>query len=154
MSNNFKFYEENKTLKLRHFDLSAYACSYCLLILLGVVVGAACHSLGSSILKPEPLRTLGPLESEFDKWQNKLSMRRWMRGPPAIKMPLPSSCNCTATLSSAACVGKTPSGTHWRAPAVISSSSQAPKSGLVSNSHHPVGGCPLGVTRPSKIKTE
>lgn len=39
MSNNFKFYEENKTLKLRHFDLSAYACSYCLLILLGVVVG-------------------------------------------------------------------------------------------------------------------
>lgn len=39
MSNNFKFYEENKTLKLRHFDLRAYACSYCLLILLGVVVG-------------------------------------------------------------------------------------------------------------------
>lgn len=39
MSNNCKFYEENKTLKPRRFDLGACACSYCLLILLGIIVG-------------------------------------------------------------------------------------------------------------------
>lgn len=64
----------------------------------------------------------GPLESEFDKWQNKLSMLRWVRGPQLLK----SHSHLTATVWQAvlSCLcGHSTGRAHRRtwAPAVVSS---------------------------------